>query len=453
VRKPLLGSHSCGARGMLRRASARVGQVWSGAGWARGVHGSGVRLARKKKSESEDEGGPKAGRSAALEAAISQVVAQFGKGAVMRLGDAPTQAVPVISTGSLSLDAALGIGGLPRERVVEIFGPESSGKTTLALHAIAEAQRAGGTAAFIDVENALDLSYAAKLGVNVKELLVSQAGAGEQALEIADMFVRSKAVDVVVVDSVAALVPKAEIEGEMGDHHMALQARLMSQALRKLTSSLTHSNTVLVFINQIRSKVGVLFGSPDITSGGNALKFYASVRLEIRKGQQIKRGDVVVGNATKVKVVKNKLAPPFRVAEFEILFGKGISLAGEVLDLGAAVGVVRKAGAWLSLPADTVQALQAARHAAAKKDDGDDEQWTAVLAAKPDAELPLGQGKDKARVFLDERPLVLRALKAILLKRMLDTNFHPGPALSDESDADAEDGADAPASDAAPLEK
>lgn len=285
----------------------------------------------------------------ALEAALSQIKRQCGAGAIMRMGDSSvSEDIQVISTGSLTLDIALGIGGLPRGRIIEIYGPESSGKTTLTLHAIAQCQKNGGTAAFIDAEHAFDPGYARKLGVNVDELLVSQPDTGEQALEIADMLVRSGAVDIVVVDSVAALTPKAEIEGEMGDSHMGLQARLMSQALRKLTGNIKRSNTLTIFINQIRMKIGVMFGNPETTTGGNALKFYASVRLDIRRTGSIKSGEEVVGNQTRVKVVKNKVAPPFREAEFEILYNEGISRLGEIVDLAAKIGLVDKAGAWYS---------------------------------------------------------------------------------------------------------
>jgi recombination protein RecA len=288
-------------------------------------------------------------RKKALAAALSQIEKQFGKGSVMRLGDHPaTREVDVVSTGSLGLDIALGIGGLPRGRVVEIYGPESSGKTTLTLQVVAEIQKKGGTAAFVDAEHALDPQYAAKLGVKVEDLLISQPDTGEQALEITDMLVRSAAVDVVVVDSVAALTPKAEIEGEMGDQHMGLQARLMSQALRKLTANIKRSNTLVIFINQIRMKIGVMFGNPETTTGGNALKFYASVRLDIRRTGAIKSGEEVIGSETRVKVVKNKVAPPFKIAEFEILYGEGISRAGEIVDMGVAQNLVEKSGAWYS---------------------------------------------------------------------------------------------------------
>jgi recombination protein RecA len=284
----------------------------------------------------------------ALAAALGQIEKQFGKGSVMRMGDNKALTTDVYSTGSLGLDVALGIGGLPRGRVVEIYGPESSGKTTLTLHAVAECQKKGGTAAFIDAEHALDPSYAAKLGVNIDDLLVSQPDTGEEALEICDMLVRSNAVDMIVIDSVAALTPKAEIEGDMGDSHMGLQARLMSQALRKLTGNIKRTNCMVIFINQIRMKIGVMFGSPETTTGGNALKFYASVRLDIRRIGAIKKGDEVIGNDTRVKVVKNKMAPPFKQVQFEILYGQGISLLGELIDLGVAHDLVNKAGAWYS---------------------------------------------------------------------------------------------------------
>ncbi len=316
-------------------------------------------------------------RKKALAGALSQIERQFGKGSVIRMGDfSLVRDVQVISTGSLGLDIALGVGGLPRGRVVEIYGPESSGKTTLSLQAIAEAQKQGGTAAFIDAEHALDPVYAAKLGVNVDDLLVSQPDTGEQALEITDMLVRSNAVDVVVIDSVAALTPKAEIEGEMGDSHVGLQARLMSQALRKLTANIKRSNTLVIFINQIRMKIGVMFGNPETTTGGNALKFYSSVRLDIRRIGSIKKGEEVIGNETRVKVVKNKVAPPFKQAEFEILYDEGISRLGELIDLGVKAGLVDKAGAWYSYSGTRI-----------------------------------GQGKDNVRAYLRENPALARELE------------------------------------------
>jgi recombination protein RecA len=294
-------------------------------------------------------------RKKALAAALSQIEKQFGKGSVMRLGDkSGVRDMEVISTGSLGLDIALGVGGLPKGRVIEIYGPEASGKTTMTLQTIAECQRNGGTAAFVDAEHALDPVYAEKVGVNLDELLISQPDTGEQALEITDLLVRSSAVDVVVIDSVAALTPKAEIEGEMGDHHVGLQARLMSQALRKLTANIKRSNTMVVFINQIRMKIGVMFGNPETTSGGNALKFYSSVRLDIRRIGAIKRGDEVIGNQTRVKVVKNKVSPPFKQAEFEILYGQGVSREGEIIDLGVKLGLINKSGSWYSYGPDRI---------------------------------------------------------------------------------------------------
>ena len=290
----------------------------------------------------------------ALQAALTQIDRQFGKGTVMRMGDREQEAIPSISTGSLGLDVALGIGGLPRGRIVEIYGPESSGKTTLTLQVIAEAQKKGGTCAFIDAEHALDPIYAEKLGVNVADLIISQPDTGEQALEVADMLVRSGAIDVLVVDSVAALTPKAEIEGEMGDHHVGLQARLMSQALRKITGNIKNANCMAIFINQIRMKIGVMFGNPETTTGGNALKFYASVRLDIRRIGSVKEGDEVVGSETRVKVVKNKVAPPFKQTEFQIMYGEGINRLGEIIDYGVKLGYIDKAGAWYSYNGDKI---------------------------------------------------------------------------------------------------
>ena len=290
----------------------------------------------------------------ALGAALMQIEKQFGKGSVMRMGDVSSKGIEVVSTGSLTLDIALGCGGLPRGRVVEIYGPESSGKTTMTLETIAQLQKTGGTAAFIDAEHALDPGYAEKIGININELLISQPDTGEQALEITVMLVRSGAVDMIVIDSVAALTPKAEIEGDMGDSHMGLQARLMSQALRKLTSNIKRSNTLVIFINQLRMKIGVMFGNPETTTGGNALKFYASVRLDIRRIGAIKKGDEVVGNDTRVKVVKNKMAPPFKQAEFEIIYGEGVSFTGELVDLGVKYGLIQKAGSWYSYGSDKI---------------------------------------------------------------------------------------------------
>lgn len=320
----------------------------------------------------------------ALTMALSQIEKQFGKGSVMKMGDQPVAKIPTVSTGSLGLDIALGAGGLPYGRVVEIYGPESSGKTTLTLSAIAQAQRQGKTCAFIDAEHALDPVYAEKLGVNIDDLLVSQPDTGEQALEICDMLVRSGAVELVVIDSVAALVPKAEIEGEMGDSHMGLAARLMSQALRKLTGNIKRANCCVIFINQIRMKIGVMFGNPETTTGGNALKFYSSVRLDIRRIGAIKKGDEVVGNETRVKVVKNKVAPPFKQAEFEILYGEGISLLGEIIDLGVKLELIDKAGAWYSYKDDRI-----------------------------------GQGKENVRNFLKENPEIAQDLEAQIREQLL----------------------------------
>ena len=328
----------------------------------------------------------------ALSAALAQIERQFGKGSMMRLGDTERVAIPAISTGSLGLDIALGIGGLPRGRIVEIYGPESSGKTTLTLQVIAEAQKAGGTCAFIDAEHALDPIYADNLGVDVENLLVSQPDTGEQALEICDMVVRSGAVDVVVVDSVAALTPKAEIEGDMGDSHMGLQARLMSQALRKMTANIKNSNTLVVFINQIRMKIGVMFGSPETTTGGNALKFYSSVRLDIRRIGSIKEGDEVVGNETRVKVVKNKVAPPFRQTEFQIMYGQGIHHLGEVIDLGVRLNLIDKSGAWYAYQGEKI-----------------------------------GQGKKNVCLYLEENPAIAQEIEASIRAELLE----------EESEADA----------------
>jgi recombination protein RecA len=336
-------------------------------------------------------------RKKALAAALSQIEKQFGKGSVMRMGDeGALPGVETVSTGSLAIDIALGVGGLPRGRVTEIYGPESSGKTTLTLHVIAEMQKAGGTAAFIDAEHALDPVYAAKLGVNIDDLLLSQPDTGEQALEITDMLVRSSAVDIVVIDSVAALTPRAEIEGDMGDSHMGLQARLMSQALRKLTGNIKRSNTMVIFINQIRMKIGVMFGSPETTTGGNALKFYASVRLDIRRIGAIKKGDEIVGNETKVKVVKNKVAPPFKIVHFEILYGQGISHEGELITMGVENDIIDKAGAWYSYNGDRI-----------------------------------GQGKEKVRDFLKENPDKADEIEARLREILL-----PKPKSADDEAID-----------------
>ena len=337
-------------------------------------------------------------RKKALAQALGQIEKQFGKGSVMRMGDGGViRDIEVVSTGSIGLDVALGVGGLPRGRVVEIYGPESSGKTTLTLQVIAEAQKLGGTAAFVDAEHALDPGYAEKLGVNVDELLVSQPDTGEQALEITDMLVRSGAVDIVVVDSVAALTPKAEIEGEMGDSHMGLQARLMSQALRKLTANIQRSNTMVIFINQIRMKIGVMFGSPETTTGGNALKFYSSVRLDIRRIGAIKKGDEVIGNQTRVKVVKNKVSPPFKQAEFEILYGEGISRYGEVIDLGVQHGIVDKAGSWYSY--------------------GDDR---------------IGQGKENVREFLKNNPQMAEEIEHKIRAKLLPKTVKVSAEAADD---------------------
>ena len=339
-------------------------------------------------------------KSKALSAALSQIERQFGKGSVMRMGDQKRERIPAISTGSLGLDIALGIGGLPKGRIVEIYGPESSGKTTLTLSVIAEAQKKGATCAFVDAEHALDPDYAEKLGVNVDDLIVSQPDTGEQALEITDMLVRSGAVDVIIVDSVAALVPKAEIEGEMGDAHVGLQARLMSQALRKITGNVKNANCLVVFINQIRMKIGVMFGNPETTTGGNALKFYSSVRLDIRRIGAVKQGDEVTGNETRVKVVKNKVSPPFRQAEFQILYGQGINQLGEVLDLGVQQGLVDKSGAWYAYKGDKI-----------------------------------GQGKQNACDFLRENPAIAEEIEQEIRARLLPV---PGDApAAEEEEAEA----------------
>ncbi|WP_288502554.1 recombinase RecA [uncultured Pseudomonas sp.] len=346
----------------------------------------------------------------ALAAALGQIERQFGKGAVMRMGDHERQAIPSISTGSLGLDIALGIGGLPKGRIVEIYGPESSGKTTLTLSVIAEAQKSGATCAFVDAEHALDPEYAGKLGVNVDDLLVSQPDTGEQALEITDMLVRSNAVDVIIVDSVAALVPKAEIEGEMGDMHVGLQARLMSQALRKITGNIKNANCLVIFINQIRMKIGVLFGSPETTTGGNALKFYASVRLDIRRTGAVKEGDEVVGSETRVKIVKNKVAPPFRQAEFQILYGKGIYRNGEIIDLGVSQGLVEKSGAWYSYQGNKI-----------------------------------GQGKANAAKYLHENPAIGSEIEKQIRDKLLNAGAVAAAAKAAAAQADAGDVAEAEA--------
>lgn len=337
----------------------------------------------------------------ALNAALGQIERQFGKGSIMRMGDeGVVRDIEAVSTGSLGLDVALGIGGLPRGRIVEIYGPESSGKTTMTLHVVAETQKLGGTAAFVDAEHALDPQYAEKLGVNIDDLLVSQPDTGEQALEIADMLVRSGAVDVVVVDSVAALTPKAEIEGDMGDSHVGLQARLMSQALRKLTANIKRSNTLVIFINQIRMKIGVMFGSPETTTGGNALKFYSSVRLDIRRIGAIKKGDEVLGNETRVKVVKNKVAPPFKQVQFDILYGEGVSREGEIIDIGVKEGFVDKSGAWYSYEGTRI-----------------------------------GQGKDNVRNFLKENPEIAQEIEGKIRAKLL---VKSGPAAPEDEGLEEE---------------
>ncbi len=321
----------------------------------------------------------------ALQAAMDKIEKSFGKGSIMKMGDDHVQEVEVIPTGSIGLNAALGVGGYPKGRIIEIYGPESSGKTTLAIHAIAEAQKQGGIAAFIDAEHAFDRFYAAKLGVNVDELLISQPDNGEQALEIAEQLIRSSAIDIIVIDSVAALTPKAEIEGDMGDNRVGLQARLMSQALRKLTSAISKTNTTCIFINQLREKIGVMFGNPETTTGGNALKFYASVRLDIRRATQLKDGDEVIGNQTRVKVVKNKVAPPFRKAEFDIMFGEGISRSGEIIDLGADLGIIKKSGSWYSYN-----------------------------------DTKLGQGRDAAKQCIQDNPELAEELEGLIFEALKD---------------------------------
>ncbi|WP_041523628.1 recombinase RecA [Gilvimarinus agarilyticus] len=343
-----------------------------------------------------------ANKEKALQAALSQIERQFGKGTVMRMGDREHVAIPAISTGSLGLDVALGIGGLPKGRIVEIYGPESSGKTTLTLQVIAEAQRAGGNCAFIDAEHALDPIYAEKLGVNVDDLIISQPDTGEQALEVSDMLVRSGAVDVLVVDSVAALTPKAEIEGEMGDHHVGLQARLMSQALRKITGNIKNANCLVIFINQIRMKIGVMFGSPETTTGGNALKFYSSVRLDIRRIGSVKDGEEVTGSETRVKVVKNKVAPPFKQAEFQILYGQGINRLGEVIDCGVKLGMIDKAGSWYSYNGDKI-----------------------------------GQGKNNVVKFLQDNPEIAQELEGRVRGELLGTAKAPDAKAESEAEQEA----------------
>ena len=337
-------------------------------------------MAKKETGEAQD---PANDKLKALQAAMANIEKNFGKGSIMKMGDESIEAVEVIPTGSIGLDAALGVGGYPKGRIIEIYGPESSGKTTLAIHAIAEAQKAGGIAAMIDAEHAFDRFYAAKLGVDIDNLLISQPDNGEQALEIADQLIRSSAIDIIVIDSVAALTPKAEIEGDMGDNKVGLQARLMSQALRKLTSTINKTNTTCIFINQLREKIGVMFGNPETTTGGNALKFYASVRLDIRPSSPIKDGDNVLGKQTKVKVVKNKVAPPFRKAEFDIMFGEGISRAGEIIDLGVAYGILKKSGSWFSYN-----------------------------------DSKLGQGRDACKQIIQDNPELAEELEALIMQAM-----------------------------------
>ena len=345
-------------------------------------------MAKKDNEEIPFTAGPGSGASEklkALQAAMDKIEKNFGKGSIMKLGDENVQQVEVIPTGSIALNAALGVGGYPKGRIIEIYGPESSGKTTLAIHAIAEAQKAGGIAAFIDAEHAFDRFYASKLGVDVDNLWISQPDNGEQALEIAEQLIRSSAIDIIVIDSVAALTPKAEIEGDMGDNKVGLQARLMSQALRKLTSAISKTNTTCIFINQLREKIGVMFGNPETTTGGNALKFYASVRLDIRRATQLKDGEEVIGNQTRVKVVKNKVAPPFRKAEFDIMFGEGISRAGEIIDLGAELGIIKKSGSWYSYN-----------------------------------DTKLGQGRDASKQVIQDNPELAEVLEGLIFAALKD---------------------------------
>ena len=361
-------------------------------------------MAKENAKEEREDNKKSSDRSKSLDTALAQIERQFGKGSVMKMGDRKAVAMEVIPTGSVALDIALGVGGLPRGRVVEIYGPESSGKTTVALHAIANAQKAGGIAAFIDAEHALDPEYAKKLGVDIDALLVSQPDTGEQALEIMDMLVRSGAIDIVVVDSVAALVPRAEIEGEMGDSHMGLQARLMSQALRKMTGALHQSNTTAIFINQLRDKIGVFFGSPETTTGGKALKFYASIRLDVRRIETLKDGQDAVGNRTRVKIVKNKVAPPFKQAEFDIIYGVGISREGSLIDMGVEIGIVKKSGAWFTYEGDQ-----------------------------------LGQGKENARAFLIDNPDLANDIETKIRASYVPTEVDPAlVAAVDEATADVE---------------
>jgi recombination protein RecA len=361
-------------------------------------------MAKENAKEEREESKRSSDRSKSLDTALAQIERQFGKGSIMKMGEREAVAMEVIPTGSVALDIALGVGGLPRGRVIEIYGPESSGKTTVALHAIANAQKAGGIAAFIDAEHALDPEYAKKLGVDIDALLVSQPDTGEQALEIMDMLVRSGALDIIVVDSVAALVPRAEIEGEMGDSHMGLQARLMSQALRKMTGALSQSKTTAIFINQLRDKIGVFFGSPETTTGGKALKFYASVRMDVRRIETLKDGQEAVGNRTRVKIVKNKVSPPFKQAEFDIIYGVGISREGSLIDMGVDLGIVKKSGAWFTYESDQ-----------------------------------LGQGKENARAFLIDNPDLANDIEAKIRASYVPTEVDPAlVAAIDEATADVE---------------